>query len=867
MLGKRKRLTAKVLLPAVIVISTAIAAFGEGQFPIGYGASFKPQIIECGGVAKKSIFMQPPYQNAWGKVLGTYKLQLPDVPDLKLKMFVGLEDKAVSESGVRFEVFIGDKTLYELKVTKPDGWKTAQIDLSAYNGKKINLILAVDSLTSPDGDLAAIGEPKILSGGKVIFDLLALAEGAIQEVRLPEHKGGAEQEQSGQTIQVLVNQVAYDIAGPKRFTVQALPQIYNLQSEVKASTSLSTAGEFAIDRCVDNDESSYFWSNRGAKVGDYIQVDLGQVRPVYRILISQAPGDFVYKGKLQSSLDGKNFDDIAEVSSPSIDKKFSARSMRYVRLFATAEQNNWIQVSDFRAFTKDDETQINKQIKQWAASIRKNASKKFKVKSTDSGSVVYQGKLKFVGNIKDWENSRKWGNALYWTGDFSKLKKAGNYVIEVEMPEKTSSVSFAVGKDAVVKKLMPLCGISSFKGRRWKRGGWKSDAPYEGHPLLYCNGPGLYGFARAVDIGGDFWNAGETNALIDEARWGMKVMDHHHKIAKLAYDDINKHINLPEKPDGSQYPDPQWAGMGIAPLAILARADYLSEQERAHCLELAKRSWAFYRTHKFVEPGWGPVGYWYSSDEGDTLRSFRPMMHGLLLLADLEMYAAEADDRYLENAKINAAVIVRDWQIENKGLAQTWRMQIWQQGIAPGALAAYILHHPDKASTEVKQKLEKWAEYVTGDKAGMKSNPFGIYKWDENSFFNPYQNGHSWKSNLGTHDWWQGEDGRYITNAWAAFTAAKALDDPELRTLGYNFVNYICGVNPLGNTMIVKVGDRPAQRIYGLIGEDKGTIINGLVANSEEDNSPSFDRGWRTNEVWLPYNAWMVIALSEMIEY
>ena len=120
----------------------------------------------------------------------------------------------------------------------------------------------------------------------------------------------------------------------------------------------------------------------------------------------------------------------------------------------------------------------------------------------------------------------------------------------------------------------------------------------------------------------------------------------------------------------------------------------------------------------------------------------------------------------------------------------------------------------------------------------MKSNPLGIYKWDDKSFFNPYQNSHSWRS-----DWWQGESGGYLTNAWAAFVAAKALNRPKLRTLGYNLINFICRANPLGNTLTNKVGGSPPPRVYGLIGEDRGTIINGLVASADGRRDPKHLQG------------------------
>ena len=70
--GKIRKISVYTIL--ALFIGLPCTVFAEGQFPIGYGATFKPQAVKCRQVAKKSIFMQPPYQNASGKVLGTYKL-------------------------------------------------------------------------------------------------------------------------------------------------------------------------------------------------------------------------------------------------------------------------------------------------------------------------------------------------------------------------------------------------------------------------------------------------------------------------------------------------------------------------------------------------------------------------------------------------------------------------------------------------------------------------------------------------------------------------------------------------------------------------------------------------------------------------
>ena len=122
------------------------------------------------------------------------------------------------------------------------------------------------------------------------------------------------------------------------------------------STSLPTYSTYFPEFMADNDPNTYYWSSSGAKVGDYIQIDLGTITSVSHITfktgVPDHATDYVNSGELCYSTDGYQW----TVICPITDKETSVEvdiEARFIRVRITANQTSWITVSEFTAISED----------------------------------------------------------------------------------------------------------------------------------------------------------------------------------------------------------------------------------------------------------------------------------------------------------------------------------------------------------------------------------------------------------------------------------------------------------------------------------------------------------------------------------
>jgi len=153
---------------------------------------------------------------------------------------------------------------------------------------------------------------------------------------------------------------------------------YNQTLDTSANTSvLSTdmkeyKSEFIIDKAMDGNMDTKFYSGAATKVGNYIQVDLGSTISVhdYSIWFAVNPKkvgevDGFKEMKVQISQDGKTWSDVGEKMSVSDyvvegDKYLATSSLngtvaRYIRFVATVKNSNWLQVYEIE-FNKTVDT-------------------------------------------------------------------------------------------------------------------------------------------------------------------------------------------------------------------------------------------------------------------------------------------------------------------------------------------------------------------------------------------------------------------------------------------------------------------------------------------------------------------------------
>ncbi len=146
-----------------------IARRGEKEIPDpgGTGALYYTGDLPVGGVAKKGIFMHPPYLGGVGYAWAELKpLQLPHAPSL-FRSFIGIRDGGHPSDGVLFRVELMDGQGKVHRLAEATGvqgeWREIRADLSPFAGQTVHLRLIADVGPNDDStaDWASWGEPVI----------------------------------------------------------------------------------------------------------------------------------------------------------------------------------------------------------------------------------------------------------------------------------------------------------------------------------------------------------------------------------------------------------------------------------------------------------------------------------------------------------------------------------------------------------------------------------------------------------------------------------------------------------------------------------------------------------------------------------
>ncbi|MEE8525264.1 MAG: hypothetical protein V3T72_15115, partial [Thermoanaerobaculia bacterium] len=94
-------------------------------------------------------------------------------PDARLSFAVGIGDAKQGKGGdgVRFVVRVEDRSGAPVEVwsrrvgAEERGWIDAEVELEAFAGSRVNLILATEELANARADFSAWGEPVLRSAG------------------------------------------------------------------------------------------------------------------------------------------------------------------------------------------------------------------------------------------------------------------------------------------------------------------------------------------------------------------------------------------------------------------------------------------------------------------------------------------------------------------------------------------------------------------------------------------------------------------------------------------------------------------------------------------------------------------------------
>ncbi len=123
-----------------------------------------------------------------------------------------------------------------------------------------------------------------------------------------------------------------------------------------ATTTLGTYQDYAIERVVDADLATMFWSSSAPKVDDVVQVELEEIHPIRFVQVQMAKsdstaGDQIYEGVLELSADGEAWTEIggtdgSAVAQAALDEPIDARFCR-LRVTGKNPTGQWVQIREF----------------------------------------------------------------------------------------------------------------------------------------------------------------------------------------------------------------------------------------------------------------------------------------------------------------------------------------------------------------------------------------------------------------------------------------------------------------------------------------------------------------------------------------
>ena len=123
-----------------------------------------------------------------------------------------------------------------------------------------------------------------------------------------------------------------------------------------ATTTLDTYQDYAVERIVDGDLATMFWSSRAPKVDDVVQVELDGSHPIRAVKVQMAgsdttAGDQIHEGVLELSADGESWEEVGAtdgtpVLEVALDEPVDARFGR-LRVTGKNPSGQWVQIREF----------------------------------------------------------------------------------------------------------------------------------------------------------------------------------------------------------------------------------------------------------------------------------------------------------------------------------------------------------------------------------------------------------------------------------------------------------------------------------------------------------------------------------------
>jgi GH18 family chitinase len=311
------------------------------------------------------------------------------------------------------------------------------------------------------------------------------------------------------------------------------------------------------------------------------------------------------------------------------------------------------------------------------------------------------------------------------------------------------------------------------------------------------------------------------------------------------------------------------AGGGVA-IAALARASVMAVpiEARPDYLRAAEEAWAFLAANnpRLLNDGRENIVDDYCG-----------------LLSATELYRATSKDQYKQAADERATRLVGRLQ---KGPPGYWRaddgtrpfFHAADAGLPVVALLNYMQVGDAGQQAAVRSAVR---ESLASELATTRevANPFGyarqVVQGPDGSrhtrFFFPHDSEAA--------PWWQGEDARLASLAFAARLGEVAFeDDPAfvggLRRYADDQLNWILGLNPFDASLLQGSGrNNPEYLFFGSYEYTNapGGIVNGITSGFRDPDGIDFnlphtvtgaDHDWRWGEQWLPHATWYLLAVA-----
>ncbi len=527
----------------------------------------------------------------------------------------------------------------------------------------------------------------------------------------------------------------------------------------------------------------------------------------------------------------------------------------------------------------------------------------------------------------------KWKDWIYWTLDFSGVRTAGTYRVTCTTATGTvRSFPFLIQKDVLERHTLSDV-LFYFKGQRSSGPIDAADRSLalEGRPDVRVDAHGGW-----YDASGDFgkhlshlsfstyfnpqqlsltaWGLLETldllqrrsdpefrqyiRRLTDESAWGADylvrvkapggsfyrsvgapgpqkrpedrvISRDSQSFAILSTLNSTRERAADAAPQDREYQVSFRAGGGVA-IAALARAALMDVpgERRGDYLRTAEEAWAFLDRNNasFTNDGVENIVDDYCA-----------------LLAATELYRATRKTPYKTSADARARQLIARlspaprayWRADGKDRPF---FHAADAGLPVVSLLTYLeiadVDAAKAALAAIRTSLE-WELAVTRETA----NPFGYARQlvqttkgvRETRFFFPHD--------TETAPWWQGEDARIASLAYAARAAIpRFADDPAftVRLAGYALdqLNWILGLNPFDASLLEGTGRKNPEYMFFDSYEytnAPGGIVNGVSAGLTDPHGIDFnlpyrvtgkDFDWRWGEQWLPHATWYLLALA-----